>query len=124
MVVGKARVRFAPAVSAEPGSDGINDNFLFRKGLGMSIAQGHLRSSSFFRAIQKGNTPMQLINSKELLERIFTEDSRPSLKTWQRRVRDGSVPHTKIGGRLYYDEAKVREAIMASPGKTNRPKIK
>ena len=45
--------------------------------------------------------PMKLINTTELLESLFTEQSRPSKRTWKRRVEDGLIPHTRIGGRLY-----------------------
>jgi hypothetical protein len=54
---------------------------------------------------------MKLLNTTELLESLFTEQSRPSKRTWKRRVEDGLIPHTRIGGRLYYVLAEVQQAL-------------
>ena len=54
---------------------------------------------------------MKLINTTELLESLFTEQSRPSMRTWKRRVEDGLIPHTRIGGRLYYILDEVHQAL-------------
>ncbi len=54
---------------------------------------------------------MKLINTTELLESLFTEQSRPSMRTWKRRVEDGLIPHTRIGGRLYYVLDEVHQAL-------------
>jgi len=55
---------------------------------------------------------MKLLNTTELLESLFTEQSRPSKRTWKRRVEDGLIPHTRIGGRLYYVLAEVHKALI------------
>ena len=54
---------------------------------------------------------MKLLNTTELLESLFTEQSRPTKRTWKRRVEDGLIPHTRIGGRLYYVLAEVHKAL-------------
>ena len=54
---------------------------------------------------------MKLLNTTELLESLFTEQSRPSKRTWKRRVEDGLIPHTRLGGRLYYVLAEVQQAL-------------
>ena len=54
---------------------------------------------------------MKLINTTELLESLFTEQSRPSMRTWKRCVEDGLIPHTRIGGRLYYVLDEVHQAL-------------
>ena len=54
---------------------------------------------------------MKLLNTTELLESLFTEQSRPSKRTWKRRVEDGLLPHTRIGGRLYYVLDEVHQAL-------------
>ena len=54
---------------------------------------------------------MKLLNTTELLESLFTEQSRPSKRTWKRRVENGLIPHTRIGGRLYYVLAEVHQAL-------------
>ena len=54
---------------------------------------------------------MKLLNTTELLESLFTEQSRPSMRTWKRRVEDGLIPHTRIGGRLYYVLDEVYQAL-------------
>ena len=54
---------------------------------------------------------MKLLNTTELLESLFTEQSRPSKRTWKRRVEHGLIPHTRIGGRLYYVLAEVHKAL-------------
>lgn len=54
---------------------------------------------------------MKLLNTTELLESLFTEQSMPSMRTWKRRVEDGLIPHTRIGGRLYYVLDEVHQAL-------------
>ena len=54
---------------------------------------------------------MKLLNTTELLESLFTEQSRPSKRTWKRRVEDGLIPHTRKGGRLYYVLDEVHQAL-------------
>ena len=54
---------------------------------------------------------MKLLNTTELLESLFTEQSRPSKQTWKRRVEDGLIPHTRIGGRLYNVLDEVQQAL-------------
>ena len=54
---------------------------------------------------------MKLLNTTELLESLFTEQSRPSKRTWKRRLEDGLIPHTRIGGRLYYVLDEVHQAL-------------
>ena len=54
---------------------------------------------------------MKLLNTTELLESLFTEQSRPSKRTWKRRVEDGLIPHTRIGGRLYYVLDEVHQSL-------------
>ena len=54
---------------------------------------------------------MKLLNTTELLESLFTEQSRPSKRTWKRRVEDGLIPHTRIGGCLYYVLDEVHQAL-------------
>ena len=54
---------------------------------------------------------MKLINTTELLESLFTEQSSPSMRTWKRRVEDGLIPHARIGGRLYYVLDEVHQAL-------------
>ena len=57
---------------------------------------------------------MKLINTTELLESLFAEQSRPSMRTWKRRVEDGLIPHTRIGGCLYYVLDEVHQALNQS----------
>ena len=33
------------------------------------------------------------------------------MRTWKRRVEDGLIPHTRIGGRLYYVLMHVHQAL-------------
>ena len=54
---------------------------------------------------------MKLLNTTELLESLFTEQSSPSKRTWKRRVENGLIPHTRIGGRLYYVLDEVHQAL-------------
>ena len=54
---------------------------------------------------------MKLLNTTELLESLFTEQSRPSKRTWKRRVEDWLIPHARIGGRLYYVLDEVHQAL-------------
>jgi len=59
---------------------------------------------------------MRLITAEEMMSRIFTETSRPSMKTWNRRVQDGSIPSVKLGGKRLFNESQVIKAIQAKAG--------
>jgi len=68
---------------------------------------------------------MKLLNTTELLDLLFTKQSRPSMRTWMRRVSEGQIPCRRIGGqgRLYYVLEEVQEAI-ANHQTTNSMNLK
>ena len=53
----------------------------------------------------------QLISGGQLLVRLFSPRDRPSQRTLIRWRQAGRIPFTRIGRAVWYDEAKVREAI-------------
>ena len=54
---------------------------------------------------------MKLVSLKELMDILFTTKSKPSIKTIYRRVADGTIPCTRIAGRLFFDVVEVRETL-------------
>jgi len=51
------------------------------------------------------------MSRREVLEELFTEDVRPSERTWQRFERKGLVPFTQMGKRKLYNLQKVADAL-------------
>lgn len=53
----------------------------------------------------------RLVNWRRLLEILFDPDTRPCRRWVRTRVKDGTLPHYKIGGKLCFDPAEVRAAL-------------
>lgn len=55
---------------------------------------------------------VQLVDGKKLLDILFDEDSRPSLR-WLRAQREqGTIPFVKIGRFVRFDPFEARKALM------------
>jgi hypothetical protein len=58
-----------------------------------------------------------LVNAQECLERIWVDSkSRPSLRWFKQRRKEGVVPYLRLGGRFYYDPVQVRQAFQKHGG--------
>lgn len=61
---------------------------------------------------QPFNTGVQLISAEELLLRMWSPASRPSLRWLRDQYRRGRIPHIKIGHRVWFDERLVRNSLL------------
>ena len=52
--------------------------------------------------------PTQLVDAKELLRILFTEDSRPSLRWLRGMQKKRLVPFEKVGRSVFFDPEQVR----------------
>ncbi len=53
----------------------------------------------------------RLVDARVLLEVLFDERSRPSLRWLREMQKRGVIPHTKLGHLVFYDVGHVREAL-------------
>jgi hypothetical protein len=60
-------------------------------------------------------TKDKYLTAPEVLDALFTDESRPSQRTWVRRVKEGRVPHVKLGGKMLFQLEDVRHAISKAP---------
>ena len=64
-------------------------------------------------------TPQRLVDASQLLEILFDEKSRPSVR-WlreQTRSRARSIPYLKIGRRIFFDPVNVKAHLEAKAQK-------
>jgi hypothetical protein len=52
-----------------------------------------------------------LVSGERLLELIFDEDSRPSVRWLHNQKKRRAIPYLKVGRLVRYDPARVREAL-------------
>lgn len=52
-----------------------------------------------------------LVDALRLLETIFDPESRPSLRWLRDQTAKRTIPFLKIGHKVYFDPAKVRQAL-------------
>jgi LPS sulfotransferase NodH len=53
----------------------------------------------------------KLYSSDEIRHLLFSENSRPSHRTWERYINRGLIPHIRLCGKKLFDLQKVREAL-------------
>ncbi len=53
----------------------------------------------------------KLVKGKQLLENLFTPESRPSLRWLDRMKEQGKIPYVKLGALVFYSPAGVRAAL-------------
>lgn len=58
------------------------------------------------------NTIEKLIGKKELLEKLFTESSRPSIRWLDYQIAAKRIPFVKMGCKIFFDLEQVRIAIQ------------
>lgn len=60
---------------------------------------------------------MKLIDANQLLEQLFEEDSRPSLRWLRNQQAKGKIPFYKLGHLVRFDLEEVRESLKKSNDK-------
>lgn len=63
------------------------------------------------REILKNNTSDHFVDAKELLEDLFEPKSRPTIRWLRDQQKTRRVPFVKIGRLIFFNPAKVREAL-------------
>ncbi len=53
----------------------------------------------------------RLVNAGQLLEQLFTPESRPSLRWLRTQTKCRSIPHVRIGHLVFFDVEMVRSAL-------------
>lgn len=56
-------------------------------------------------------SPEKLVNSEQLLEMLFEEGARPSMSWLRGQRRRKAIPFLKIGGKVLFEPAQVREML-------------
>jgi hypothetical protein len=59
----------------------------------------------------------KLVNAKKLLELLFDEDSRPSLRTLRNWTAANAIPFVRLGHLVFFSPDKVREALQKKSSK-------
>jgi hypothetical protein len=54
---------------------------------------------------------MKLTDARGLLEQLWAERGRPSLRWLRQQQKNNAIPHVRIAGRVFFDPAQVREAL-------------
>lgn len=54
----------------------------------------------------------KLVNKQQLLEALFTEDCRPSVRTLNRMMKRRRIPYIKISGNVFFDVNDVRQHLL------------
>jgi hypothetical protein len=62
--------------------------------------------------------PSKLVNATNLLEILFDEDSRPSLRSLRTWTSTRIIPSVRIGRLIFYDLAAVQAALSKRTSKT------
>jgi hypothetical protein len=57
------------------------------------------------------NAQSKLVDGPKLLEELFDENSRPSLRWLRSQQKARSIPYTRIGRLVFFDPGLVREAL-------------
>ena len=55
----------------------------------------------------------KLTNARGLLEEVWAERARPSLRWLREQQKRNAIPSVKIAGKVFFDPVKVRNAIDA-----------
>ena len=56
----------------------------------------------------------KLVTGEQLLDSLFTEQAKPSLRWLRTQIKNGIITPVRIGGMVFFDEAAVRRALAAS----------
>jgi hypothetical protein len=62
---------------------------------------------------QQKRSGAKLTSARRLLELLWDEQSRPSLRWLRQKTKEQAIPHLKLGGRVFFDPAEVTLAFQA-----------
>lgn len=54
----------------------------------------------------------KLVGASQLLEELFEEDSRPSLRWLRSQTKARTIPYTRLGRLIFFDVDLVRDALQ------------
>jgi hypothetical protein len=60
------------------------------------------------------DTNVQLVDAEKLLEILFPADCRPTLRWLRERQKKQEIPFIKLGRLVFFNPAKVQEALAKS----------
>lgn len=66
-------------------------------------------------------TPSKFVDGNTLLETVFDEPARPSIRWLRNMVKAGTIPSHPVGRRVFFDPDEVRAAILCA-GRKTKPK--
>lgn len=69
-----------------------------------------------------GKLPAKYVRAERMLEELFEEDSRPSIRWVRTMTAKGEIPFVKIGGKILFDVNQVKQAIDGQPTATKTTK--
>ena len=56
----------------------------------------------------------RLTDARGILEEVFAERGRPSLRWLRQQQKLNAIPHVKVAGKVFFDPVSVRKALDAS----------
>jgi len=56
---------------------------------------------------------LKLTDARGLLEEVFAERGRPSLRWLRQQQKVNAIPHVKVAGKVFFDPVAVRKALDA-----------
>ena len=56
----------------------------------------------------------RLTDARGILEEVFAERGRPSLRWLRQQQKVKAIPHIKVAGKVFFDPVAVRKALDAS----------
>lgn len=62
--------------------------------------------------IEQPQSAQKLVNCDELLQELFTENARPSVRWLLNQVRARKIPFVRIGRLIFFDVEQVRKAAV------------
>ena len=66
----------------------------------------------------------KLVDASQLLEILWDEESRPSLRWLRDRQAERAIPYVKVGARVWFDPVEVRQCLKDrwTVGKLSKPR--
>ncbi|HTQ49626.1 MAG TPA: hypothetical protein VMJ12_02865 [Candidatus Acidoferrales bacterium] len=69
-------------------------------------------------------TKSRLVSGPDLLEQLFCEDCRPSIRWLRQRVAEHTIPFCRVGRLCFFDPDLVREHFAAKAAANLRPALR
>lgn len=68
-------------------------------------------SKTFEDIVKDAARPARLVDANKLLEELFEAECRPTLRWLREQTARRAIPFVKLGRLVFFDVAKVREAL-------------